>query len=343
MSLLGFFAGPAIGVDVSARWIAAVQAKAGMLRPWIEAGVCVERTGSGAPDAAELRRFAGVLDRHGFRGSSVVLAASDVSLMTAALELPPRYSGAPVEQLARVELARTHKRDPESFELALWDVPSPARGGGEAGHYVAAALPYADAEAMIDAFAGAGLHVRAVDARSWALARACAPAGASAGLSALLDLGESCAVLALVQAGIVIYQRTVPEAALLDVRTQLTGPMGLEPDVADYVLGGGSETPATLTEQARDAIDAYVEAIAGEARAAFDYLSRRAGDSGVDRLLVMGAGARVPGMVEKLKGAIGVEATVVAPASVADAAPGLVEPSKDPRLTAALGLAIHGE
>lgn len=342
MNLSGFLRGPTIGVDVSARWIAAAQARAGTLRPRLEAAVCVERKSGGVPDAPEMRRFAGVLDRHGFRGSGVVVAAPDASLMTAALELPPRHSGAPVEQLARVELARTHKRDPESFELALWDVPSPARGS-DAGHYVAAALPHADAEAVIDAFEGVGLRVRAVDTRSWAMARACVPAGASAGLSALLDLGETAAVLALVQAGQVIFQRTVTEAALDAVRTHLTGPLGLAPEVAAYVLGGGSASPTTWTEEARGAIDSYVETIAGEARAAFDYLARRAGDSGVDRLLVMGAGARVPGVVEKLAGAIGVEAVVVTPASVAEAPPGLVDAAADPRLTAALGLAVYGE
>lgn len=368
------FSHPPIGVDVSSRWIAAAQVVPAARGSCVRAAVCVARSGGAAgagpptasdrawgrrpaPDAAELARFAEVLDRRGFRGSDVVLAAPDDRLISAAMELPPRSSGAPVVELAKVELSRTHKLSPDAFEVALWEAPgAPRSGSASGGQYMAAALRHEDGEALASAFEGAGLRARAIDARAWALARACAPRTGE-GAAALLDLGESGAVLVLVQSGSVAYQRVVPEAGVDGLRAGLGASIGSSPEVIEFVLGGGGRERARegspdvedpvwgpqLPDEAWSLIDAYVEAIAAEARAALEYVSRRLDQRGVDRLLVAGAGARVPGVVARLGVVLGVDASVASPADLGECAGEIADVCRDPRLTAAVGLAAHEE
>ncbi len=353
-----------IGVDISSRWIAAAQVeRSGMAqgpRPLVRRAVCIARArASGSrPDAAELARFADVLDRRGFRGNEVVIAAPDDRLVTAALELPPLNSEAPVHDLAKSEVARTHRLDPEACELALWEIPgglraseggdAKARGAGGAAQYMAAALTHADGESLLAAFEAAGLRVRAIEARAWAMAAACRPlAGEGVGGAALLDLGESAALLVLVQDGTVVYQRAMNEAALDALRSRLAASLGLSPEVLEFVLGGGTpaETPGgsvPLPDGAGPLIDEYIEAIAAEARAAFDYVSRRPSADGVLRLVAAGAGARVPGVPERLGRALGIEVAVAAPATLAECPGQIAEVCRDARLASALGLALLG-
>lgn len=342
MSLRRFASRGPIGLDVSPRWLAAAQVAGPARHPRLVAAVCLPRARAGAPDAAELERFARVLDRHGFRGSRVVTAAPDDGLMAAVLELPPRRSGAPVEQLARAEMARSHRLEPESFELALLDVPAQGRAG-DGGHYMALGLPRDCGEGTVRSFEDAGLVVHAIDARAWAMARACAPAGAGSGLSALLDLGESAAVLVLVRSGVVTYQRTVPEAGLSAVRKRMTSLLGLPTGIVEYFLGDTAALADAVPEQAGGIIDDYVQAIAGETRAAIDYVARRSGGAVVDRLLVMGAGTRTPGVLTRLSASLGMEARPVSPSDAVEAPGELGAACSDARLTVAAGLAMYEE
>lgn len=342
MSLHRLLSRGLIGVDVSSRWLAAAQVVGSTGRPRLAAAVCLPRSGAGAPDAAELERFTHVLGRQGFRGSRIVTAAPDDALMSAVLELPPRSSGAPVEQLARAEMARAHRVESESFELAVLEVPGQGRAS-DGGHYMAVGLPRECGEGMVRSFEAAGLFVHAIDARAWAMARACGPAGAGAGFSALLDLGESAAVLVLVQSGVVTYQRTVPEAGLSAVRGQLALSLGLAPGIVEFVLDDTAAPQTTLPDQAAGLIDDYVQAIAGEARAALDYVARRAGGAGVDRLLVMGAGARAPGVLARLSASLGMEARSVTPSDAAETPGHLGAVAGDSRLTVAVGLSRYEE
>ena len=144
MKLLGW-GRSSIGVEIGNRQIAAVQldgsgrrvlaaamvarkaGPAGEAAAETEAPSDIPREASGAFGSEEAHRLESVLYRQGFTGNQIVLAVPDGKLMTAVLELPSRASGAPVDQLARVELGRLHKRDPGEFEMGCWDVPRPAR------------------------------------------------------------------------------------------------------------------------------------------------------------------------------------------------------------------------
>src|SRR5262249_42197363 len=123
------------------------------------------------PDRDLTRQLRDVLFRQGFVGDDVVLAAPTEHLRMDVLELPPRSSGAPIEQIARMEMARAAKLENEPFELECWDLPATTRGAA-ATNVMAVALRHQDAEALIDPFDTEGFEVLAVDARCWALARA---------------------------------------------------------------------------------------------------------------------------------------------------------------------------
>ncbi len=65
-----------------------------------------------------------------FAGRKAVLAVPAEKLLRGIVELGPIESGAPIDQVARMEFARVHNRDPQSFEMVYWMLPpSPARQG----------------------------------------------------------------------------------------------------------------------------------------------------------------------------------------------------------------------
>lgn len=302
------------------------------------------------PDAGELERLRDAMDRLGFRGREVVLSVPESKLLTAALELPPRSSGAPLEQLARMEMARTHRREPDGLELACWEVPAPSRVG-QVTHMMAAACAHADATPLLDAFEAGGLLVGALDARVWAMARAAERALADArGLSAVLDVGEDAAVLAVVSEGSVVFERTVGEAGIGRLRASLREQFGLEAEVADHVLGRIGCTgcvPEEMghwdsLEEAVELVSDHAELIGRETGASLSYVTHRYEKHDFERLLVTGEGAAWPGLTEKLSALLVIPAATLSPRDAGEA-PGGDGSAGDPAMTVAVGLAMNEE
>src|SRR5439155_3902434 len=90
------------------------------------------------------------------------------------LELPPRSSNAPLERIARMEVARAHRFAPDSFEMGCWDLPAAARATKQTP-VMAVACTHSDAAAIMDPFEAGGMNVVALDVKAAALARACSP------------------------------------------------------------------------------------------------------------------------------------------------------------------------
>src|SRR3954453_16734348 len=198
-----------IGLDLGAKRVKAIQLEHGPDGPRVAAAAVAPRAGSGAGGSivtgAEGAGLSHLLYRTGFEGWDVVLAAPAGQLMTGVMELPPRAADGkhpvPVEQIARMELARSHKIGPDTFEMGCWDLPPcnhPHRNG-KGTHLMAVGLPHAAAGVLLDAFEPSGLRVRAIDVASCALSRACAATGApydgraggeaSRQMTAFLDVG----------------------------------------------------------------------------------------------------------------------------------------------------------
>jgi len=333
-----------IGIEVGARTIGAVQLTSASSRV-VAAAVVARRPaaeGQGQFDAQEASRVESILYRQGFIGHDIVLCVPDGRLLTAVLELPPRSSGAPLEQLARVELARTHKKDACSFEMACWDLPAPARAG-DGTHLMAAACMHEDANGLIDIFESAGFRVRILDIKPWALTRACSPVLDTAGTTALLDVGETGAMLTAVRSRVPVYERLMRDAGLGVLRARLQRELGLEPDVADYLLEALAGPPRTeddsgARESAARMLAEHLERLAQEVGTALDYIEHRYPGQ-VQLLGIMGAGAAAPGLVQRLSRGAEFPVRLLAPSDLA-ACPDFLACCGDPGLTGALGLAM---
>lgn len=369
----------AIGVDVGSRTVKAVQFGRerwgdGVWRIVAVAEMPRSETGHAAPPTAtgagtnggaasaaanvhvlkpaEVARLAGTLERQGFVGSDVVLAVPTDKLATSVLDLPPRSSQAPLEQIARMELARAHRCAPDSFEMGSWDLPAAARAA-KATPVMAVACSHADATALIDPFEAEGLNVRALDVRACALARACqsllGPAGT---ITAMLDVGWSAANLSLLHQGVVIYARSLPDGGVCKLYQTLRARLNLDAEVIDYLLAesglgdaGSTQSPAQRKPPADAAglIAAHFEAAVQELKVSLQYARHQYPETSVSRLLVAGGGACIRGVASHLSRAMGIEARTAAPSDVAQWTAAVAAACESPALTLAVGLSQFPE
>jgi Tfp pilus assembly PilM family ATPase len=319
------------------------------------AGPVTSGPGQSAPAAMQsrplapedVRRLAGTLERQGFTGSDVVLAVPTDRLSTSVIDLPPRSSQAPLEQIARMELARAQKCAPDSFEMGCWDLPAAARAT-KATPVMAVACQHADATAILDPFESEGLNVCALDVRPAALARACAAElGDPRTLTAMLDVGWTAASLMLMHQGVVIYARTLTEGGIHKLYQTLAARLELEEEVIDYLLaesglgdaGPEAGSPRRPAVDAAGLIAAHFEAAVQELKASLTYAQHQYHETAVSRLLLVGGGANIRGVAAHLSKVLGIATRTVVPSDVAAAAPSVAGVCGSAGLTLALGLA----
>ena len=340
-----------VGIDVGSRSIKAVQLGRSS-RGWcVQSVALLPRVAPHEPiSESEAARLCGALNRQGFGGRAAVLAAPDPGVMTDVLELPPRSSDAPLDQIARMEMARTKQFDPGKVEMACWDVPAPVRGGG-ATHVMAAACPHDDAERLLDLFEAAGWRVAALDVEGWALARACAGAlGPPEGLSAVANIGASGAVFFLFHQDVVVYERPLPDFSLAAMFEAIDAQVDLEGELIDHLVTGvGLE--CTATEDPSAAVDlsdiqslimGHLEKLIEELRVSISYSTDRYPDAVLNRVLLVGGGAAIPGLAGQIGETIGVDVQVVSPADLMECDESVLRFCRMPALTTALGLAQYG-
>jgi len=301
-------------LDLSGRCLAAAQLgperKGGRT---LMAAARMERANPAKPFGLEdATGLFGVLDRSGFEGRQVVIAAPRELLMASVLELPPRSSGAPLEEIARLELARANKCDPASFEMAMWDLPAPGRGG-DATSVMAVALSHDRADQVVRVFDQVGLEVVGIDARSCALMRACGTEsgldGGESGFSAILDVGWDAAQLVVELGGVVLYERSIAEAGLGRLFEAVNSRFGVDPAAAMMLLctpADGVTDPAYeraaqgLQAQARGCLVDFYERLEPEVERSLSYASHRYPATSVRCGLLTGDGAGLHGLVERL-------------------------------------------
>lgn len=340
-----------IGLDIGGRYIKAAQVAGDGPQARLAAAAVFERLHPGQPfDEGEARRLRAVLDRRGFTGRSVVAAAPGTQVMSSVLQMPPRDSGAPLERIARAEMGRAHRSDPEALEVAFWEIPAPARAP-EGVPMMAVACPHAAAEGLLDLLEAQGLSVNALDLGGWAMARACAPLLAQEpGIVTAVDLGWQTVTLVLLHEQTMIYKRTMGGVGLGTLVESAHHDTRLDPKVIDYLLGdiGFLEPPADadadwrkLAHKVRGPLELHFEQVAQELRLSLGYAAHQYPDAAADRLLLMGGGAAIPGLAEHLGACLEARVAVVRPADVCDRSPMLHDEATSPAMTAALGLAMH--
>ena len=339
-----------IGVDVGGRNIRAVQLKGGPGRWSVCAADSAVRDNPGAPigraDAVQLRQL---ISEGAFKGRRVVLAVPNSQLLTGIMELPPRSSGAPLDQLARGELSRMHRCEPDSFEIACWDLPAPARAGGST-YVMAAGFSHVQADDLIDTIEAEGLNVHALDIHASAVSRACGPLLRGVeGIVSILDLGWDQANLVFLHQGVIVYERKLVKSGIGAVVDSLSREWKLHRDKAHKLVreigltgGENSEVSPDDIQAANGAVSSYCDALVEEMRIPLSYLTNQYPDATPETLLLIGGGSLVPGLEVRLDSLLNFYVRTVRPDDIVKCSPEIAR-QFGPSLTAAAGLGQFDE
>ncbi len=339
-----------IGIDANGRFIHAVQLSRTSGSWRIEAAASIPRPVAAGPlDRDDTQRLAGVLERQGFRGTDVVLAVPSEQLLFSHLTVPAATPSAAIPKIARTQLATSHRCEPQSLEVACWELPAPSRAPeGRWAQIVGCTT--ADANELIDCFDAAGMTVRALDVESWAVARAC-----HAGFvehsqpTALLRLGWAAVHLVVLHRGTVVHERSLPDHGLRNLHAPFAEVFDLDFDVTEYIIGeiGLDQRPSDdagsseVLTAARQQIGAYLDGVAPEVERSLHYSAQEHGEPVADPLLLHGEGASIPGAANRLSSALGTKVETVAPWTIASCSASLSALCESPSLITAFGLALH--
>ncbi len=343
-----------IGLDMGSRWIKAVQL-AGAPGAWrIAAASMMPRQDAAAPVTAdEVARIAEVLGRQGFTGDSVIAAVPSEKLISGILDMPPRESGAPVDQIARAEMASMHRLEPGAFEMAWWELPSGGRGR-ESTRIMATACPHTAAEQWIGLLESGGFEAIALDTEATALARLCGATPQSRPeVMPVLDLGWRAARLVLLHEGTIVYERRLSEAGLAPLWKAIESELRVEPNIAEYLMSEvGLRRPIGETDaddaeelpqldESHRVIREHFAPMCQEVQSSMAYLEHQYGETNQQGAILVGGGAMIPGLAEYLSGLMNVEVKAMAPSHCTVFGEGLRSLAGNAMLAAATGLAMH--
>ena len=283
---------PPIGLDLGTRFIHAAQAdRAGK----IIATATMRRLAHDEPHSAEdFDRLCGALYRRGFRGREVIVTAPKSIVQRSTIELPPKESGAPLDEIARGELARQTQQAPSAFEFTWWDAPQPPRHGA-AVRAIALSSAHEQASALLDAIEQSGLKPVALFTPSTAAAVAVSPP-APGSLAGVLDLGWSEAVFVLRSPSEITFERRLNGCEISRLVRTISGKHHIDPGRLIREIEAG--TPR------RDAVEDFCEhyrhAVRDEMRSSIDYLRTCDGRHVPMMITVLGGGALVPGIIDEV-------------------------------------------
>lgn len=356
-----------IGLDIDGRWFTAVQVSRQNGETCLEAALALPRLSDNwPPSPLEIQRLNDVLARHAFEGHRLCLAIPGRQLLTGMLDAPPVSSGAPIQQIARMELARIHKRDPASLELHCWELPTRQRGGAggdsrSLSNLMAAGAAIEDMLPLLDAFEHLHWDVHQLNIRSWAMVRACASMCNDAPSTALLNIGWSCSKVALLHKGVVVYHRTLEEAGLSRLRARIQHELGCSAEAADFLLvqsgpvTGAAGAPdherqSHKSGEVSRSIAEHLAFIIQEVKDSCSYMSHQFADAKPRDLIIAGPGASVSGAVALLDRGLDMQVRVATPAECLSMPPERLSKMdsarasayRNPALVVALGLALAG-
>lgn len=345
-----------IGLHIDSSYFHAVQGVHDRAAPGSFHVLSAARIRRSGPEfsADQAQRLFSTLRRQGFTGRDVVTAVPQASLLTGVLDLPPRSSGAPLDQIARNELARAHRCEPDQIESAWWEIPQGFAAGREAEgtQVIAVACRHTDAETLVNTLDFAGARTIALDTVGAALARAARPSlrldAAEPPLSAVLDITHEAALALILRGDDIVYERHIREGGLTALLATLAERLSLDAEAAEVILSrvGLGPVPDELQElatdpaaldDARQVITDHIDSLAEEVRASGSYAGRRYAAS-LAAALVTGTGANIPRWLDRLSRRLETPATAIDPASLYRWPAGN---TGDPGFMTATGLAMH--
>lgn len=350
----GVLPGP-IGVTFDSRWIRAAQVRRHGAGWEAVALLRLERRGEGLARVlgpADGEVLGGALARQGFAGGRVVIAGSSLVVPLMGLDLPPRSSGAPLGQIAAMEVARAQRLGEGTFALATWDLPEgQGRGGrGEQTSVMAAFCPYGVGEGLCAALDGTGREVVALESEAHAAVRALGPLMEGAGCVAMVRCGWDELEVCLVASGrTLVFHRSIPEQGLSALYRATGQRTGLRREVVDVLLEGLGEAPREerrsgemIRREVARCAGEHVQASAVEVQRSVSYAAGRLGLGEVRGVLLDGEGASLPGLGEAIGGRLAASWRVASAGSLVGLAPGLARFASCPALAGALGAALWG-
>jgi len=338
-----------IGVDATGRAVTAVQLQ-GEPGSWrLSAATSYQRADPEAMlSGEELRAITDVLDRQGFHRHEVAISMPADRLLSDLLDLPPARGEVSMHQLARMEVARTHRCAPNGLELSVWPLPRSGRAAADSTSVMVHACRHADSEAWLAPWDDAGLEVVVLDAPGAAIARALTPVtGADDAIVAALQIDWTACHLVVMHCGVVVYERNIADGELRTLHQTLMERLSLEADVANFALfdvGFGKDAADAprnwpgLTD-ARGILATHFMHVLDEVRAALSYAQHQYPHATPERFHLLGRGATIPGLQEPVASTLEIATALAAPADLVDCPPGLLGVAADPSLTLALGLA----
>lgn len=335
-----------IGVGVSGKSLSAVQVSRPILgkgagKARIEAAAAVARHGSGPLTQDDAERLAGVLERRGFEGTKIVLGPARGATNVQPLELPPRTSGAPIDQIARAEMARVQRLDPGAIEVAMWDVPPPVRAG-KSTHVMAASLPKQASVGCAALLDGVGLELISIDVRSLSLARAARAWLEPTGVCMLIDVTWEGVSVIVVLGSRVVFERDVEHATPAKMCKAAAERWRLDETTLELALQHPDTPHAHLiTRLAGGAQSDFVDAIVPEISRSAAYASHRYPSVKLDRVLLCGEWAAVSGLRERIEAHLHVPARVLRAGDAMSLGPEARACDAGPGALLALGLAMH--
>ena len=311
----------------------------------------IPRTDGGGELDNDLLTLRTVLKRQGYRGQQLVLAAPDDELLRGTLELPSKVTGAPMEQIVRMELSRLHDVAPNSFEMVHWELRTP-HGAKPTKQTLAYGCLHETANAHLDRFEDSGFDVIGMDLQSTAVMRACEPLLLPPpAITAIADLGWHSASALFASGSLLIYERSLEGTSLADLAAKLTGAFGIPPESAHEVFCAvgvtREETPETCDRVTADAIRRHlaehIDRVLEGLRAPLSYANHQFAGGAVKRMLLIGGGAAIPRLAPYMRERLGIEVRAVAPGDLVESPPELLAKARHPALTTAVGLAQFQE
>ena len=335
-----------IGIDLGSRQIKAIQFSRHGSRRALTAAAAVERRVADKLDDADVARLMAALDSQGFRGHEVVIACPPSLVHTDILELPSKASGAPIRQIAQVEMQRSSRFD-AAFEMAFWDLPSGPRAGSTSS-VMATAIKQSDAQAMLEQLDRAGLEVAVMETTGTALARALSTEDSNR-LVATVDAGASAASLMLVHNGTVIYQRPLNDISLALLQRSIAAEFEVGEAEQDYLirdigLGDAAEANREVMPQERRLqamLLQYADTLADEVETALTYAAHRYPQLQPGGVILTGGGAAIAGIDKHIAKRMTVDVRVGRPADSLTFHPARAEQALAPVFMPALGLAMN--
>ena len=333
-----------IGIDIGRRRIKAAQFNRSATG-WRLAAAASVRRGVSQPTIGpeEIRRLRAALAERGFKGNAIVLAVPAERLLSGIMELPPPDSGAPIDRLARSEMARLHKCDPQSLETCCWALPDPARAANTM-FVMGVACTHADADRLLDVFEDESFDVERLDVQARALARSCRPLlDRVKGTAGIVDLGWTAARLILMYEGVVVYERKLPRSGVHGLIKALAAELErteeqVERELHEKAFWSALSAGSGAGEADGDtAADRYLAGLVEEMRIPMSYLANQYPEAALERFLLVGGGATIPGLPDRLGAALACEVQAVLPSDLV-ICPESFDEQYGPALAAALGL-----